>query len=127
MLHTTRFSAPSAASNPVGLPSTIFPFHRYPKDIWPGHKPPNHTAGVGEANGIGGEGAAEEEEQLEFFCDACDETIPTGVERMECAVCPDEFCLCHRCFDEGEVRGSAVICYLGRFKLQGLMSRSILS
>ena len=23
---------------------------------------------------------------------------------MECAVCPDEFCLCHSCYDEGEVR-----------------------
>eukprot|EP00752_Nemacystus_decipiens_P012839 g11370.t1 len=76
--------------------------HRYPKDIWPGHKPPNHIAGVGGANVAGGTGA-EEEEQLEFFCDACDETIPNGVERMECAVCPDEFCLCHRCYDEGEV------------------------
>lgn len=88
------------------LPSN-FPLHRYPKDIWPGHKPPNHTVGAGEANGVGGE--EEEEEQLEFFCDACDETIPNGVERMECAVCPDEFCLCHRCYDEGEVRGTAVV------------------
>ncbi|CAM9237832.1 unnamed protein product, partial [Hapterophycus canaliculatus] len=43
------------------------------------------------------------EEQLEFFCDGCDETIPNGVERMECPVCPDEFCLCHGCYDEGEV------------------------
>lgn len=88
---------------PCALPS-IFLLHRYPKDIWPGHKPPNHAAGVGEANGAGVEGA--EEEQLEFFCDACDETIPNGVERMECAVCPDEFCLCHGCYDEGEVRGT---------------------
>lgn len=80
----------------------MFPLHRYPKDIWPGHKPPNYTAGAGDANGFGGAGAAEE--QLEFFCDGCDETIPSGVERMECAVCPDEFCLCHGCYDEGEVR-----------------------
>ncbi|CAM9979402.1 unnamed protein product [Pylaiella littoralis] len=76
--------------------------HRYPKDIWPGHKPPNHTLGVKEANGGGGAGVAAEE-QLEFFCDGCDETIPNGIERMECAVCPDEFCLCHGCYDEGEV------------------------
>lgn len=76
------------------------PLYRYPKDIWPGHKPPNQI--------VGGEGASDgeragDEEQLEFFCDGCDETIPSGVERMECAVCPDEFCLCHACYDEGEV------------------------
>eukprot|EP00903_Cladosiphon_okamuranus_P012769 g11937.t1 len=88
---------PPPPETPPPLPRA----HRYPKDTWPGHKPPNHSTGGGETNGVGGEGA--EEEQLEFFCDACDETIPTGVERMECAVCPDEFCLCHRCYDEGEV------------------------
>ncbi|CAM9197701.1 unnamed protein product [Ectocarpus sp. 12 AP-2014] len=92
---------------PAGAPPPIPPSgegehvtHRYPKDIWPGHKPPNHI--------VGGEGASDgeragDEEQLEFFCDGCDETIPSGVERMECAVCPDEFCLCHACYDEGEV------------------------
>ncbi len=77
------------------------PFERYPKDVWPGHKPPNHVVGVGDANGDGGKDA--DGEQFEFFCDGCDETIASGVERMECAVCPDEFCLCHSCYDEGEV------------------------
>lgn len=56
----------------------------------------------GEGNGDGDKGETEEE-QLEFFCDRCDETIPSGVERMECVVCPDEFCLCQACYDEGEV------------------------
>ncbi|CAN0294072.1 unnamed protein product [Ectocarpus sp. 12 AP-2014] len=97
----------AAPPPPAGAPPPIPPSgegehatHRYPKDIWPGHKPSNHI--------VGGEGASDgeragDEEQLEFFCDGCDETIPSGVERMECAVCPDEYCLCHACYDEGEV------------------------
>lgn len=44
-----------------------------------------------------------ETELLEFFCDNCDETIPAGVERMECPVCPDEYCVCLACYDEAEV------------------------
>ncbi|CAM9483389.1 unnamed protein product [Ectocarpus fasciculatus] len=95
---------------PAGAPPPIPPpgegehlVHRYPKDIWPGHKPPNHVVGAEGANDGEGAGRAGDEEQLEFFCDGCDETIPSGVERMECAVCPDEFCLCHGCYDEGEV------------------------
>lgn len=76
---------------------------RYPKDIWPGHKPPSQTSDRSfKEMPHGGKGETEEG-LLEFFCDRCDETIPNGVERMECVVCPDEFCLCQACYDEGEV------------------------
>lgn len=54
----------------------------------------------------GGADPTEETELLEFFCDNCDETIPTGAERMECAVCADEFCLCLGCYDEAEVQSA---------------------
>ena len=52
----------------------------------------------------GGDGkAGADDELMEFFCDGCDVTIPNGVERMECVVCPGEFCFCQACYDAGEV------------------------
>lgn len=79
---------------------------RYPKDVWPGHKPSGQAGG---GNGgllspqAGTKGGADAVD-YEFFCDRCDDTIPAGKERMECAVCPDDFCLCQACFDELDVR-----------------------
>lgn len=112
--HNRHFAHVSNHRSPRFCLCTNYDPCRYPKDIWPGHKPPNHADGSSGANGAagdgytgqgggGGGGGVAAEEVMEFFCDGCDDTIPTGTERMECAVCPDEFCLCHSCYDEGEV------------------------
>ena len=68
------------------------------------------------ADGGGGEGSADGEGDSgddvteEFFCDACDKTVPlralsgpadghSGLcTRYECAICPDEFLLCGKCY-----------------------------
>ena len=110
LLPPSKLCSPLFAFAPINHPP-----RRYPKDVWPGHKPPDHDDGSASsgANGVGGGGGGRggevaAGEVLEFFCDGCDDTIPTGTERMECAVCPDEFCLCHSCYDEGEVRITAI-------------------
>ncbi|CAN0410109.1 unnamed protein product [Ascophyllum nodosum] len=94
-----------AAETPSASPTM------YPKDIWPGHKPPSQKADGSSKGGMGvvareegGDGkAGADDELMEFFCDGCDVTIPNGVERMECVVCPGEFCFCQACYDAGEL------------------------
>ncbi|CAM9134055.1 unnamed protein product [Choristocarpus tenellus] len=86
--------------------------HRYPKDVWPRARHPGNTKDDNEVEddgevysgeGRGNDAGGEREEEMEFFCDECDATVPSGEARFECAKCPDEYCVCRECYDEAEV------------------------